>query len=118
MSRMFELLQQAQRDHELLKQSVPLSANHSRNLDVLHRAGMDEQLFSVTSAPEALQAEPAPPASGFSRGETYKLVQHLFADTDPVSPRAVVFCGVDQVKGRDWICAQTAELLATLKQGS
>ena len=32
--------------------------------------------------------------------------------------RAIVFCGVDEGKGRDWICAQTAELLATIKQSS
>ena len=29
-----------------------------------------------------------------------------------------MFCGVDQGEGRDWICAQTAELLANLKQSS
>ena len=55
MSRMFELLQQAQRDQELLKQSAPPAANHSRNLDVLHRAGMDQQLFNIPSAAETFQ---------------------------------------------------------------
>jgi Mrp family chromosome partitioning ATPase len=119
MSKMFEMLQQAQRDQELLKQSAPLPAVHSRNLDVLHRAGKDQQLFDVPSLPDAAQTEPAPPLSGgFSRAETYKLIQHLFLAPNPLSPRAVVFCGVDKEGGRDWICAQTAELLSTLKQGS
>ncbi len=118
MSKIFEMLQQAQRDQELLKQSVPPAAIRSRNLDVLHRSGMDQQLFDVPLVPETSQNEPAPAPAGFSRGETFKLIQHLFLTVNSVSPRAVVFCGVDEEGGRDWICAQTAELLAHLKQGS
>src|ERR1700722_12817004 len=118
MSKMFEMLQQAQRDQELLKQSAPVPANHSRNLDVLHRAGMDQQLFNVAAMPETPQTKAAPPPTGFSHGETFKLIQHLFLTVNSVSPRAVVFCGVDEEGGRDWICAQTAELLASLKHGS
>jgi hypothetical protein len=118
MSKMFEMLQQAQRDHELLKQSAPLAAIHSRNLDVLHRAGKDQQLFDIPLVPETSQTDPTPPPTGFSRGETFKLIQQLFLPANSVSPRAVVFCGVDEEGGGDWICAQTAELLATLKQGT
>jgi Mrp family chromosome partitioning ATPase len=118
MSKMFEMLQQAQRDQELLRQSAPVPANHSRNLDVLHRAGMDAQLFNIPLVPEAPQTEPSPPPTGFSHAETFKLIQHLFLVANSVSPRVVVFCGVDEEEGRDWICAQTAELLASLKQGS
>ncbi len=118
MSKMFEMLQQAQRDQELLKQSVPSAAIRSRNLDVLHRSGMDQQLFDIPLVPETSQNEPGPPPAGFSRGETFKLIQQLFLTVNSVSPRAVVFCGVDEEVGRDWICAQTAELLAYLKPGS
>jgi protein-tyrosine kinase len=118
MSRTFEMLKQAQRDQELLKQSAPLAATHSRNLDALHRAGRDQELFDVPSVPETFQTEPAPPLTGFLRGETFKLIQHLFLATNTVSPRVVVFCGVDNEVGRDWICAHTAELLANLKKDS
>ena len=118
MSKIFEMLQQAQQDQELLKQSAPLATIYSRNLEALHRAGKDQQLFNIPSVQEAVQTEPAPPLTGFPRGETYKLIQHLFLAPNPVSPKAVVFCGVDKEGGRDWICAQTAELLANLKQGS
>jgi hypothetical protein len=118
MSKIFEMLQQAQRDHELLNQSAPLASIHSRNLDVLHRAGKDQQLFDIPLVPETSQTEPALPQTGFSRGETFKLIQHLFLASNPVSPRAVVFCGVDEEGGGDWICAQTAELLDNLKQGT
>ena len=118
MSKMFEMLQQAQRDQELLKQSAPPPAIYSRNLDVLHRAGLDQQLFDISAVPDAIQTEPSPPLSGgVSRGETFKLIQSLFLAPNPVSTRAVVFCSVDKEGGRDWICAQTAELLASIKQG-
>src|SRR6266852_9375720 len=118
MSKMFEMLQQAQRDQELLRQSAPVPANHSRNLDVLHRAGMDQQLFDIPLVPETPLTEQAPPPTGFSHGETFKLIQHIFLVANSVSPRAVVFCGMDEEGGRDWICAETAELLANIKQGS
>jgi Mrp family chromosome partitioning ATPase len=118
MSKIFEMLQQAQQDQELLKQSAPLATIYSRNLEALRRAGKDQQLFNIPSVQETVQTESAAPLTGFPRGETYKLIQHLFLAPNPVSPKAVVFCGVDKEGGRDWICAQTAELLANLKQGS
>ena len=118
MSKMFELLQQAQRDQELLRQSTPTPSIHSRNLDVLRRTGMDEQLFDIPAMPEKVEADPAPLMSGVSNTETHKLVKQLFLSVNHAAPRAVVFCGVDLERGRDWICAQTAELLASLKQGS
>jgi Mrp family chromosome partitioning ATPase len=118
MSKMFEMLQQAQRDQELFKQSTPLAALHSRNLEALHRAGRDQQLFDVPPVPEVLQTDPEPPPAGFSRGETHKLIQHLFLTANSVAPRVVVFCGVDGTMGREFICAQSAELMANLKQVS
>ncbi len=118
MSKIFEMLQQAQQDQALLKQSAPLATIYSRNLDALRRAGKDQQLFDIPSVQEVVQTEPAPPLTGLPRGETYKLVQHLFLTPNPMPPKAVVFCGVDKEAGRDWICAQAAELLANLKQGS
>jgi hypothetical protein len=118
MSKMFELLQQAQRDQELLRLSGPSPAIHSRNVDVLQRAGMDQQLFDIPALPEVIESDPAPPFTGTSRSETNKLVKQLFLGVNHASPRAVVFCGVDKERGRDWICAQAAELLASLKHGS
>ena len=101
MSKMFEMLQQAQRDQELLRQSAPQSALHSRNKDVLQRAGKDEQLFDIPVVPEAPALEAAPVPSGFSRGEAYKLMQQLFMSPNSVSPRTVVFCGVEEEGGCD-----------------
>lgn len=118
MSKMFELLQQAQRDQELLRQSAPSPTIHSRNVDVLHRTGLDQQLFEIPSLPEPAETDPAPPLTGISRAETHKLVKQLFLARNHASPRAVVFCGVDMERGRDWICAQAAEVLADFKQGS
>jgi protein-tyrosine kinase len=118
MSKMFEMLQQAQRDRDLLKQSSPATAIHSRNLDVLHRAGKDQHLFEIPSVPETIQAEQAPSSAAPSRGETFKLVQQLFLVPNPMSPRAVVFCAADKDGGRDLICGQTAEFLSNLKQAS
>jgi hypothetical protein len=118
MSKMFEMLQQAQRDRDLLKQSSPAAAIHSRNVDVLHRAGKDQHLFELPSAPETLQTEQTPPSAGPSRGETFKLVQQLFLVPNSMSPRAVVFCAADKDGGRDLICGQTAEFLSSLKQAS
>jgi hypothetical protein len=118
MSKMFEILQQTQRDQELLKQYAAPAAIHRRNMDVMHRAGKDQQLFDIPPVPDAFQTEPAPLLAGFLRGETYKLVRHLFMPANTVPPRAVVFCGVDKEAGRDWNCAQAAELLAHLKQAS
>jgi hypothetical protein len=117
MSKMFEMLQQAQRDQELLRQSAPQAALHSRNKDVLQRAGKDEQLFEIPVVPDAPTLEAAPVPSGFSRGEAYKLMQLLFMSPNSVAPRTVVFCGVDEEGGCDWVCAQTAELLSNFKQG-
>ena len=62
MSKMFELLQQAQRDQELLRLSGPSPTIHTRNLDVLQRAGMDQQLFDIPSMPEVVEADPEPPS--------------------------------------------------------
>ncbi len=117
MSKIFEMLQQAQRDQELLRQSAPPAAIHSRSLDILRLAGKEEQLFDLPIVPETSETEPAPPPGGFSRGETYKLVQHLFMAANSVSPRTVMFCGVEE-GGGDWICAETAELLGTVKPGT
>src|ERR1700688_4557149 len=118
MSKMFEMLQRAQGGQAVLKQSSRAAAIHSRNLDVLHRAGKDQHLFEIPSVPENLQAEQASPSAGPSRGETFKLVQQLFLVPNPLSPRAVVFCAADKDGGRDLICGQTAEFLSTLKQAS
>ncbi len=115
MSKMFEMLQQAQRDQELLRQSAPQALHHSRNSDVLQRSGKDEQLFQIPTVPDVAPPEPAPMPAGFSRGEAYKLMQQLFMSPNSVAPRSVVFCGVDEEGGCDWVCAQTAELLANFK---
>lgn len=115
MSKMFEMLQQAQRDQELLRQTTPQAMHHSRNSDVLQRSGKDEQLFELPTVRDVAPPEPAPMPAGFSRGEAYKLMQQLFMSPNSVAPRSVVFCGVDEEGGCDWVCAQTAELLSNFK---
>jgi protein-tyrosine kinase len=121
MSRIFELLRQAQLDGALLQRPVaPTGATNSRNFELLRQAQKDELLFEGTESPAAVPTELAPPrpAEYSGGGETFKLVQRLFLADGAVAPRAVVFCAVEQRSEDSWTCAQAAELLASHTQGS
>ncbi len=55
---------------------------------------------------------------GLTREEQVKLVQRLFFLPGPEAPRVVLFCGVESGSGVTWVCAQSAETLASQVKGS
>jgi hypothetical protein len=118
MSKIFEMLRQAQRDQDLLKIASQPAVSNSRNFDVLHQAGKGQQLFESPAPSVAAPPKLAPPPAGIFRGETLKLVQQLFLAPDCLAPRALVFCAVEQGNERNGICARVAELLASHTRGS
>ncbi|MGH9678645.1 MAG: hypothetical protein ACRD4Y_01715, partial [Candidatus Acidiferrales bacterium] len=114
MSKIFEMLRQAQRDQALLKQAAPAVQANSQNFEVLHLSGKDEELFDVSTPVTTPESEIVPPSpTGVFRGETFKLVQQLFLAQDCPSPRVLVFCAVEQGHERGWICPKVAEILAS-----
>jgi protein-tyrosine kinase len=114
MSKIFEMLRQAQRDQALLKQTSPSVQANSQNFEVLHLSGKDEELFHVSGSVVTQDSEVVPPSpTGVFRGETFKLVQHLYLAQDCPSPRVLVFCAVEQGHERGWICPRVAEILAS-----
>lgn len=118
MSRIFELLRQAQLDGALLQRPIAPTATNSRNFELLSQAQKDQLLFEGTASPAAVPTELAPPPAEYSGGEIFKLVQRLFLADGALAPRAVVFCAVEQRSEDSWICARAAELLASHTQGS
>src|ERR1700688_1249926 len=124
MSRMFELMRQAQLDESLLeKPVVPTSASgstNSHNFELLRQAQKDELLFNTPESKAVVSAELAPstvPGSS-ACGETFKLVHRLFLAEAALAPRVVVFCAVDLRNEDSCTCAQAAELLASQPQNS
>jgi len=119
MSKIFEMLRQAQRDQALLKQTFPSAQSNSQNYEVLQQNGKDEQLFEVSGHAAALPSgQAAPSPTGVFRGETFKLVQQLFLVPDCPAPRVLAFCAVEQGNERGWICPRVAEILASHINGS
>jgi hypothetical protein len=119
MSKIFEMLRQAQRDQALLKQTAPSVQTNSQNFEVLKQNGKSEQLFEVSEhfvTPQSGLVSPSP--TGVFRGETFKLVQQLFLVADCPSPRVLVFCAVEQGNERGWICPRVAEILSSHINGS
>jgi len=100
MSKNFELLQQADKLHEVAslnpgRQGLP--------------AGLPTEV--VSSAPALEVGETA-------RGEITKLVRRLFQVPETEAPRMVVFAGTETGNGCSWLCARLAEFLATQVSGS
>jgi hypothetical protein len=119
MSRIFELLRQAQLDGALLQRPVAPTVTNSRNFELLRQAQKDRLLFEDTTSPVVVPTELAPPRTAeYSDGETFKLVQRLFLAAGTEAPSAVAFCAVEQRSEDSWICARVAELLASHTQGS
>ena len=122
MSRMFELMGQAQLDESLLeKPVVPTTASgsaNSHNFELLRQAEKDELLFNTAESKAAVSAELAPSTAPSSSacGETFKLVHRLFLAEAALAPRVVVFCPVDLRNEDSCTCAQAAELLASQSQ--
>ena len=124
MSRMFELMRQAQLDGDLLQKPVaPTTAwgsTNSHNFELLRQVQKDELLFDTAESKAVLSTESAPSAapSSSTAGETFKLVHRLFLADAALAPRVLVFCAVDQRNEDNCTCAQTAELLASQPQNA
>ncbi len=95
----------------------------SRNFELLHEAGkvqdMLRQRLGVTSAPPlVVGGTPAVQIDGLARDEVLKLVQSLFLATGPQRTRQVVLVGAEPGSGTSWMCAHAAEILAAQGVGS
>jgi Mrp family chromosome partitioning ATPase len=100
MSRNFELLFEAGKAQEMLRQR------------------MDHQPSPVDSSEEFVPGTPALQIEGAAREEVTRLVQRLFLLPGAAAPRQVVFAGTEQGNGCSWICAHAADILASQVRGS
>ena len=145
MSRNFELLQQAEREHEVFSRprshAAPTKGKRA-DLD-LGAVAQDEGIKLIQRdyplpGPEAPQAERegevlsrprsrAAPTNGRRAGldleamaqeEGIKLVQRLFLLPGSDAPRMVVFCGVGKGAGSSWVCVRASETLASRVKAS
>jgi len=97
----------------------------SRNFELLHEAGkVQEMLRQRMEAPAAaappavlVPGTPAVHVEGPARDELAKLVQRLFL-AGSYRSRQVVFAGSERGNGSTWICAHTADVLASQLAGS
>jgi capsular exopolysaccharide synthesis family protein len=97
----------------------------SRNFELLHEAGkaaeMLRQRAETFAAPMAAEVfvpgTPSLPIEGVAREELTKLVQRLFL-TPAQRTRQVVFAGTEQGNGCSWISAHVADILAAQTSAS
>jgi protein-tyrosine kinase len=95
MSKNFELMQQARKEHEISdSSSLKSQLVESRSNGNGHRTGNGLDVNQI------------------AHDELLKLVQRVFGARDGECPRAVVFVGVDSGDGPSRICAETAKTLA------
>jgi protein-tyrosine kinase len=97
----------------------------SRNFELLHEAGKVQELLRQRpvehSAPTPISLVPGTPAlqiEGRAREEVNKLVQRLFLTPGPQRLRQIVFAGIEAGSGSSWMAAHTADILASQVQGS
>jgi Mrp family chromosome partitioning ATPase len=97
----------------------------SRNFELLHEAGKAQEMLRqrievpVAAAPVLLvPGAPAVQIDGAARQEVTKLVQRLFMAAGSQRARQVVFAGVERGNGSSWICAHAADVLASQVSGS
>jgi Mrp family chromosome partitioning ATPase len=98
----------------------------SRNFELLYEAGkVQEMLRQRTEQPLAEPASggfvPGTPSlqlEGVAREEILKLVQRVFLNSGAAAPRQVVFAGTEQGNGCSWICSHAADILASQVRGS
>jgi capsular exopolysaccharide synthesis family protein len=97
----------------------------SRNFELLHEAGKAQEMLRqrmeqpVASAPaEFVPGTPALQMEEAAREEVTKLVHRLFLMSGASGARQVVFTGTEQGNGCSWICAHTADILASRVAGS
>jgi Mrp family chromosome partitioning ATPase len=97
----------------------------SRNFELLHEAGKVQELLRQRlveqAGPTPILLDPGTPAlqiEGRARDEVSKLVQRLFLTPGPRRPRQVVFAGIEPGSGSSWVAAHAADILASQVQGS
>jgi Mrp family chromosome partitioning ATPase len=96
----------------------------SRNFELLHEAGrvqdMLRQRLEVTPSSPTLvvTGSPALHIDGPARDEILKVVQTLFLGNGPRRARQVVFVGAEPGCGTSWMCAHVGEILAAQGVGS
>jgi Mrp family chromosome partitioning ATPase len=97
----------------------------SRNFELLHEAGKVQELLRqrlvehVPASPVVLvSGTPSVSIGGVAREEVRNLVQRLFLTPGAQRGRQVVFAGTDRGTGTSWIVAHAADMLASLVQAS
>jgi Mrp family chromosome partitioning ATPase len=97
----------------------------SRNFELLHEAGKVQELLRQrmfeTAVPSPVLLTPATPAvhiEGATREEITKLVQRLFLSAGALRPRQVVFAATEQGNGTTWMVAHVADVLSSQVAGS
>ncbi|MGA8489221.1 MAG: CpsD/CapB family tyrosine-protein kinase [Terriglobales bacterium] len=93
----------------------------SKNFELLYQTGKAMDMLQPEVEPEAktlpLQevsaATPAVEVDGMAREELTKLVHRLFLLPGTEAPRHVVFTSTELGNGCTWMCARTAEILAS-----
>ena len=98
----------------------------SRNFELLQKLGKDQDAIVPTptepihqplpNPPVPVNAEPLAAQSGIE--EVNGLVQQIFLLPTTAAPRAVVFASPEKGSGCTWVCAHTADVLATCIAGS
>jgi protein-tyrosine kinase len=97
----------------------------SRNFELLHEAGRVQELLRQRvieqAGPAPVLLVPGTPSvhiDGVAREEVSKLVQRLFFAPSPQRPRQVVFCGTEPGNGSSWMAARAADILAAQVPGA
>jgi capsular exopolysaccharide synthesis family protein len=96
----------------------------SRNFELLHEAGKVQDMLrqrlevAPPSSTFVIAGSPALHLDGPARDEVLKLVQSLFLANGPHRTRQVVLVGTEPGSGTSWMCAHTAEVLAAQGTGS
>lgn len=99
----------------------------SRNFELLFEAGKAQEMLRQRAefqqppvdspSDEFVPGTPALKIEGAAREEVTKLIQRLFLVSGPAAPRQVVFAGTELGNGCSWICAHAADILASQVRG-
>jgi len=97
----------------------------SRNFELLHEAGRVQDMLrqrvveeAIPEPAEFVPGSPILPMESMAREEITKLVQRLFLSPGTPGARQVVFTGMEPGNGCSWICSRTADVLASQVAGS
>lgn len=97
----------------------------SRNFELLHEAGKVQELLrqrvidqSAHSPVLLVPGTPSVQIEGVARDEVNKLVQRLFFAPSSQRPREIVFVGTEPGNGSSWMAARVADILASQVSGA